>query len=102
MKLLRRPISASDWISDRFYVISMEFLSLSRRRSSSGNVSSGEERGGTDVFQLIKQTYSANSIEIPYVGNECFKELSQILTKLPVCNSRIKTELTSRLLLLTF
>ena len=39
MKLLRRPISASDWIPDRFCVISMEFLSLSRRRSSSWNVS---------------------------------------------------------------
>ena len=34
MELLRRPISASDRIPDRFYVISMEFLSLSRRRSS--------------------------------------------------------------------
>ena len=38
MKLLRRPISASDRIPDRFCVISMEFLSLSRRRSSSWNV----------------------------------------------------------------
>ena len=37
MKLLRRPISASDRIPDRFCVISMEFLSLSRRRSSSQN-----------------------------------------------------------------
>ena len=34
MLLQRRPISASDQIPDRFYVISMEFLSLSRRRSS--------------------------------------------------------------------
>ena len=50
MKLLRRPISASDRIPDRFYVISMEFLSLSRRRSSSLNVPSGEQRRGTDVF----------------------------------------------------
>ena len=38
---------------DRFYVISMEFLSLSRRRYSSRNVLSGEERGETDVFQAI-------------------------------------------------
>ena len=38
MKLLRRPISASDRILDRFYIISMELLSLSRRRSSSRNV----------------------------------------------------------------
>ena len=33
MNLLRRPISASDRIPDRFYVIRMEVLSLSRRRS---------------------------------------------------------------------
>ena len=32
------------------YVISMEFLSLSRRRSSSRNVLSDEERGETAVF----------------------------------------------------
>ena len=32
------------------YVISMEFLSLSRKRSSSRNVPSGEERGDTAVF----------------------------------------------------
>ena len=50
MQLLRRPISASDRIPDSFYVISMEFLSLSRRRSSARNVPSGEERGETDVF----------------------------------------------------
>ena len=50
MKLLRRPINASDRISDRFYVISIEFLSLSRRRSSARNVPSGKERGETDVF----------------------------------------------------
>ena len=31
-------------------VISMEFLPLSRRRSSPQNVPSGEERGETDVF----------------------------------------------------
>ena len=38
MELLRRPISASDWILDRFYIISMEFLSLSHRCSSAQNV----------------------------------------------------------------
>ena len=38
----------SDRIPDRFYVISMEFLSLSRRPAR--NVPSGEERGETDVF----------------------------------------------------
>ena len=50
MQLLHRPISASDLILDRFYVISMEFLSLSRRRSPSRNVPSGEERGETAAF----------------------------------------------------
>ena len=38
MKLLHQPISASDRIPDRFCTISMEFLSLSRRCSSSRNV----------------------------------------------------------------
>ena len=38
MNLLRRPISASDRIRDRFCVINLEFLSLNRRRSSSRNV----------------------------------------------------------------
>ena len=50
MELLRRPISASDRNLDRFYLISMEFLSLSRRRSSARNVPIAEERGETDVF----------------------------------------------------
>ena len=49
MKLLRRPISASDRIPDRFYVISMEFLSLSRRievppRETSPSAKSEEKR----------------------------------------------------------
>ena len=38
MKLLLWPISSSDWNPDRFCVISMEFLLLSLRRSSSRNV----------------------------------------------------------------
>ena len=41
------------------YVISMEFLSLSRRRSSAPNVSSGK-RGETDVFA----GFTANTLEI--------------------------------------
>ena len=49
MKLLRRPISASDRIPDRFYVVSMEFLSLSRRievppRETSPSAKSEEKR----------------------------------------------------------
>ena len=37
-------------IQDIFYAFSMEFLSLSRRRSSVWNAPGGEERGETDVF----------------------------------------------------
>ena len=48
-------MSTSDRIPDRFYVISMEFQSLSRRRSSSQNVPSGEERGETDVSQATNE-----------------------------------------------
>ena len=55
MQLLRRPISASHRIPDRFYVISMEFLSLSRRRFSAQNVPIGEERGETDVLAGYKK-----------------------------------------------
>ena len=64
MQLLRRPISASDRIPDRFYVISMEFLSLSRRRSSARNVPIGEERGETDVFAgYYLRLYLANCFQ---------------------------------------
>ena len=48
--LFRRPIRAPDQISDRFYVISMVFLSLSRRRPPWPNVLSGEEQEDTAVF----------------------------------------------------
>ena len=61
MKLLRRPISPSDQIPDRFYVISMEFLSLSQRCSSVWNVPSGEERGETDVFAGYVRTFYLKS-----------------------------------------
>ena len=50
MQLLHHPIRAYDWIPDRFYIISMEFLSLSRRGSSSWNISSREKRGDMAVF----------------------------------------------------
>ena len=58
MWLLRRPISASDRIPDKFYVSSMEFLSLSRRRSSAWNVPSSGERGETDVFAGYHFSYN--------------------------------------------
>ena len=55
MLLLKKNISHNSVstyhkIPNRFYITSMEFLSLSRRRSSSRNVPSGEERGETAVF----------------------------------------------------
>ena len=37
-------------IETLIYIISMEFLSHSRRRSSSWNILSGEEQGETTVF----------------------------------------------------
>ena len=51
MQLLRRPIGVSDRIRDRFYGVSMEFLSLSRRRYSSQNVLNGEGWEETGVFE---------------------------------------------------
>ena len=56
MQQLCRPISAYDRIQDRFYDISMEFLSLNGRRSSSPNVPNGEERGETAVFAGYDRT----------------------------------------------
>ena len=47
--LLRRLIRAPDQISDWFYVISIEFLSLSRRLSPWPNVLSREEQGANCV-----------------------------------------------------
>ena len=62
--LLRLPISASHRMPDRFYVISMEFLSLKRRLSSSRNFLSGEERGETDVFAGYRSDYSSRNVSI--------------------------------------
>ena len=52
LKQCKFPVdqSALPPIPDRFYIISMEFLSLSRRRSSTRNVPINKERGETDVF----------------------------------------------------
>ena len=52
MRLLDRPISTSDQIPYRFCVISMEFLLLSRRRSSSRNVPYG--RPNVSKFAKLK------------------------------------------------
>ena len=50
LKQCNYSVDQSALLTDRFYVISMEFPSLSCRRSSSRNVPSGEERWVTAVF----------------------------------------------------
>ena len=51
-------------IQTLIYVISMEFLSLSRKRSSARNVSSGEERGETAVFAGY-HSFTSGTVQIP-------------------------------------
>ena len=46
-------MSASDLIPERLYVISMELLSMCRRRSSARNVPSGEKHGETLFSQAM-------------------------------------------------
>ena len=58
LRLAAVTFGLPDQISDRFYVISMEFLSLSRRRPPWPNVLSGEEQGETAVFACY---FSENS-----------------------------------------
>ena len=68
MYLLRRPIRACDRILDIFYVISMEFLSLSRRRFSARNVPSGEGRGETDAVSQATHNYvQKNTVYISHL-----------------------------------
>ena len=43
-------------------MISMEFQSLSRRRSSARNVPSGEERGETDGFRRLRAKGLAKTV----------------------------------------
>ena len=67
----RRPISAStDLIQNRFYVISMEFLSLSHRRSFAWNVPSSEERGEMFFFlqaiMLVAATGNSSLVNLKY------------------------------------
>ena len=67
MYLLRRQISTSDRIPDRFYVISMEFLLLSRRCSSTRNVPSDEEQEARNgCFRRLKTTFCKIKYVIPY------------------------------------
>lgn len=74
MQLLRQRISASYRILDRFYVISMEFWSLSHRRSSVGDVPSCKEQGETDVvagsfaFDTV-YLYISTLSSLAYIGS---------------------------------
>ena len=60
------------------YVISLEFLSLSRRRSSSRNVPSGQERGETAAFAgylSLNRTRNPNSAKrYPPTNDVCWGE----------------------------
>ena len=53
MKLVFLPISTSDRIPDRFYVVSMEFLSLSRRLPPRETSLSGDKRGETSAIRRL-------------------------------------------------
>ena len=80
MKLLRRPISASDRIPDGFCVIRMEFLSLSRRHSSSRNVSQPWlERRNVCRSQAIWPNNMSKTKQVTHRGGVAF----QIRAKCP-------------------
>ena len=80
MKLLRQPISASDRIPDGFCVISKEFLSLSRRRSSSRNVSQLRwERRNVCRSQAIWPHNMSKTKQVTHRGGVAF----QIRAKCP-------------------
>ena len=74
----RRPIRAPVQIPDRFYVISMEFLSLSRRRSSWRNVlSGGARRNGCTRMLMIRlildhKNHLIPKERTPISGCRCF------------------------------
>ena len=53
----------------------MKFMSLSRRRSSSRNVPSGEERGETDVFAGYKELSSFLLETIRELKSKCVTPL---------------------------
>ena len=80
MKLLRRPISASDRIPDGFCVIRMECLSLSRRHSSSRNVSQPRlERRNVCRSQAIWPNNMSKTKQVTHRGGVAF----QIRAKCP-------------------
>ena len=66
------------------YVISMEFLSLSRRRSSSRNVRSGEERGDTAAFVGYDDENNNVKNNWFYEQNNCSARASRFLVQFDV------------------
>ena len=87
MQLLRRPISTFDGIPDRFYVISMEFLSLSSRRSSARNVpaaKSAEKQMFSQAVLFRVRTYPVcNSVSTLEIGAVQLRPVTEIAPKSP-------------------
>ena len=57
----------------------MEFLSLSRRRSSARNVPSGEERGETDVFAGYLFACDSKS-QVPSCKQRCIPPIMNVFS----------------------
>ena len=57
----------------------MEFLPLSRRRSSARNVPIGEERGETDVFAGYLSLYKLEKKPEKIQGHTGFKALNSVI-----------------------
>ena len=68
-------------------IISMEFLLLSRRRSSVRNVPSGEERGETDIFA----GYQISKTEHPNLENEAPKTRKRSTLTLKAKHPKLET-----------
>ena len=72
----------------------MEFLSLSRRRSSARNVPTGEERGETDVFagynhssvQMIETIYRNSSFQFKHINTKDVHDLFENLNPRKSCS----------------
>ena len=83
MKPLRRQISASDRIPDSFCVISMEFLSLSRRRSSSRGETSAVRRLTSTPVKPFGQP-SPSVVDSPAIIADSLLSTSELWSKSPI------------------
>ena len=79
MYQLCRPISTSDLIRDRFYIISVEFLSLGH--SFIQNIPSSEERGEMAFFAAIMLVAAAGNSRLVNLNIGHFAEVSRAVTK---------------------